>query len=127
MPPDGGQPIVGEERPSDLMKRVLFFDREGQQAGANNNSGLRMLDQRWRLHQVRTAAGKGNRYFDEAILVGRAVQTPASAETVSLSSVSPTRLWLGTLPGEGERETLQGFLGQDTYVRIVIPVSRESK
>ena len=44
-------------------------------------------------------------------------------ETVTMSGVSPTRLWLGTLPGEGDRESLQGFLGQDTYVRIYIPVA----
>jgi hypothetical protein len=46
------------------------------------------------------------------------------AEEVSQDGVSATRLWLGHLPGEGNREPLKGYLSQETYVRIYIPVPR---
>jgi hypothetical protein len=105
-----------------LMKRLLFFTQADQQS--RNNSGLRTLDQSWRLRGVHAVVPREEtRFLDEAILIGRIVQTPATAETVTISGTSPTRLWLGTLPGDGNREALQGFLGQDTYVRIYIPIS----
>jgi hypothetical protein len=65
------------------------------------------------------------RYLDEAILIGRVAIAPGTAEKVVDTNISPTRLWLGKLPGEGEREPLPGFLGQDTYVRIYIPIPSE--
>ncbi len=114
-----------DQRATGLMKPLLFFSHNANPWINRNNSGLRTLDLGWRIQGVHTfTAREEPRFLDEAILVGRVVQTPAAAETVTLSGVSPTRLWLGTLPGEGEREPLQGFLGQDTYVRIYIPVSR---
>jgi hypothetical protein len=112
-----------------MMKPLLFCGSDENPKTGTNNSGLRALDQGWRMRGMQGAPDNKveKQYLDEAILVGRVAQAPAAAETITLSGVSPTRLWLGTLPGEGERESLQGFLGQDTYVRIYIPVSRESK
>ena len=101
------------------VMRLLLFHQAADQKTDRNNSGLRLLDQGWRVRGF----GPDRRFPNEAILIGRASQAPATAETVTLSGVSPTRLWLGTLPGEGDREPVPGFLGQDTYVRIYIPVS----
>lgn len=109
-----------------LMKSVLFHSAPNNPKADEGNSGLRSLDQGWRLRPVRRGDRERHPYLDEAILVGRATQTPASAEEVSQAGVSATRLWLGRLPGEGERESLKGFLGQDTYVRVYIPVPRKA-
>jgi hypothetical protein len=115
-----------EERryPDILMKGLLFHGHRDNPMAVLGNSGLRSLDQGWRLRPFKER--EKDLYLDEAIVIGRAVQTPAAAEEVSQDGVSPTRLWLGRLPGEGEREPLKGFLGQDTYVRIYIPVPRKT-
>ena len=93
---------------------------------ARRQNGLRALDQSWRLQGIEAGTRQGDRIFlPEAILLGRVVQPPATAEKVmTQDGVSPTQLWLGRLPGEGEREPLPGFLGQDTYVRIYLPIPR---
>jgi hypothetical protein len=41
---------------------------------------------------------------------------------MSQSGLSPSRLWLGKLPGESNRPALIGTLYQETYVRVFIPV-----
>lgn len=114
------------QRVSSLMKGLLFHGSDNNPLATQSNSGLRSLDQGWRLRPQRVVGDGGQkRYFDEAILVGRVVQAPAAAEEVSRAGVSPTRVWLGRLPTSGqERAELPGFLGQDTYVRVYIPITR---
>ena len=111
--------------PSALMKTVLFHGQEGGPYSHLNNSSLRRLDQGWRLRGFKVAGRVADRQFlDEAVLVGRAVGPSAPAEEVSQDGISATRLWLGSLPGDGERRPLDGYLRQETYVRIYIPVPR---
>lgn len=109
-------------RPSRLIKSMLFHAHEGV-ALEQANSGLRRLDQGWRLRGF-PLRDTQRRYLDEVVLIGRVALPPSRAEDVTKDGASPTRLWLGALPGEGAREPLNGFLAQDTYVRIYIPVKR---
>jgi hypothetical protein len=113
--------------PGALIKSVLFYGHPSDNTLKlqNNiivrNSTLRPLDQRWRLDRDNN---------DEVILFGRAVPPAAQtdtgpAEDVMKHGLSPTRLWLGTLPGQGSRSTLPGTLSQETYVRVYMPMVRE--
>ncbi len=105
------------------MKPLLFYrESEDQQ---HFNSGLRTFDQSWRLQQQRThpAGGPGSGYRDEAILVARTALLSDRAGPVEEGGASPTRLWLGALPGaDRDRPPLPGFLNQETYIRAYIPV-----
>jgi hypothetical protein len=63
------------------------------------------------------------RYRDEIILIARAPMLCDRAEDVSTHAASPSRLWLGELPGgERTRPALKGFITQETYLRVYIPV-----
>lgn len=109
-------PMTGETTPS-LMKAALFFELSGRatnQPGQQvSNRSLRYLDQSWRL--------KHNP--GEAILYGRLAPPVAPAEEVTKGAVSPSRLWLGALPGQGTaRPDLSGTIRQETYVRVFIPI-----
>jgi hypothetical protein len=107
-----------------LMKPLLFYRESDDQR--HFNSGLRSYDQSWRLQQQPThpAGGPGAGYRAEAILVARTALLSDRAGPVEESGVSPTRLWLGALPGAGrERPPLAGYLNQETYVRAYIPVA----
>jgi hypothetical protein len=102
------------------VKSILFHAYAGDNAGQNTrNSSLRFLDEKWRLDP---------RYAVEATLFARAVPpsdvgSEGSAEAMSKSGLSASKLWLGRLPGEGKpREAIDGTLSQETYVRIYIPV-----
>jgi hypothetical protein len=68
--------------------------------------------------------GEGpRRYRHEVILVARTPPRIDKAETVAREGVSPTRLWLDELPGtQPQRPALSGYLQQETYVRIYVPV-----
>jgi hypothetical protein len=115
-----------------LMKETLFHQADlahrGNQGGGQGlaNSGLRTLDQSWRLRRLlefpTPPPGAGTRYRDEAILVARTPMLSDHAETVTEHGASPARLWLGALPGEGDRPSLPGFITQETYVRVFIPI-----
>jgi hypothetical protein len=109
-----------------LMKPLLFYRESENQRFFN--SGLRTFDQSWRLQQQPThpAGGPGAGYRDEAILVARTALLSDRAGPVEETGVSPTRLWLGALPGPGrDRPPLPGYLNQETYVRAYIPVAGE--
>jgi hypothetical protein len=109
-----------------LMKPLLFYRESEDQS--HFNSGMRTFDQSWRLQQQPThpAGGPGAGYRDEAILVARTALLSDRAGLVEESGVSPTRLWLGALPGPGrDRPPLPGYLNQETYVRAYIPVAGE--
>jgi hypothetical protein len=106
-------------RPGALLKSILFYGHQGDtQSAQNHNSELRYLDQRWRL-------SRENR--EEVILVARAVAPVGKApeglsEETGRRDISPTRLWLGALPGTGRCPPLAGTLSEETYVRVFIPV-----
>jgi hypothetical protein len=112
--------------PEALMKTILFHGVEGGPYSSLNNSNLRLLDQGWRLRGLRSAREViGKQFPDEAIVVGRAKLPTGPADAVSGEGVSATRLWIGRLPGEGDPPPLDGYLSQETYIRIYIPIKSE--
>jgi hypothetical protein len=95
-----------------------------------SNSGVRTLDQTWRLNEARTETGrrKEKGYRDEIILVARTPSLSDRAETVAQDPGSATRIWLDRLPGgKAQRPALTGYLAQQTYVRAYIPVTPDDK
>jgi hypothetical protein len=105
---------------SGLYQVLLFGDKDANGVNHPRNTTLRLLDQSWRLQEGHSA---------EVILVGKAdnpfkdAGTTPPAEQVTQDGVSPTRLWLGGLPGPGKtRPALAGKLAQETYVRVFLPV-----
>jgi hypothetical protein len=103
------------------LRSLLFHDAGGDEPP---NSGLRGLDAAWRLPPQ--GEGPQRRFRDEVILVARTPPRIGKAETVALDGVSPTRLWLDHLPGtQAQRPPLSGYLQQETYVRIYIPLVRD--
>jgi hypothetical protein len=117
----------GQQRPAppltsyQTLRSLLFYSAPG--GSQQPNSGLRQLDEGWRV--VSQGEGQQRRYRDEAILVARTPPRSDRAETVAQDGVSPTRLWLDDLPGtQPQRPALSGYLQQETYVRIYIPLTR---
>lgn len=106
------------------MKQMLFF-RAAEKAGVSN-AGLRRYDQTWRLRALpEYPIPDRPRYREEAILVARAPMLCDNAEQVTTDPASPTRLWLGELPGAGKaRPPLRGVMTQETYVRVFLPVQQ---
>jgi hypothetical protein len=103
-----------------LLRPLLFHDIGGV---GRPNSGLRQLDQTWRVSPQ--AESGQRRYRDEAVLVARTPPRTGKAETVTQDGDSPSRLWLDELPGSRpQRPALSGYLQQETYVRIHIPLTR---
>jgi hypothetical protein len=105
-----------------LLKPMLFY--RASDRVQTTNAGLRRFDQTWRLRPVvEYPMPERVRYRDEAILIARAPMVCDHAEEVAAHPASPSRLWLGELPGEGRtRPGLKGYLSQETYVRVFIPV-----
>jgi hypothetical protein len=103
-----------------LIKPMLFHKSSGRTDLLN--SGLRHLDESWRVQVQPTFPPGEQRFRHEAILVARTPLLSDRAEAVSEHGASPSRLWLGRLPDEGERPALPGYLTQETYVRVYIPV-----
>jgi hypothetical protein len=103
------------------MKALLFHALDNQRWG---NTGLRPLDESWRLATLSTAPTTPQlQYRAEAILVARAPAAVDRAEAVTAGPTSPSRLWLDALPGPGkDRPPLPGRIAQETYVRVYIPV-----
>lgn len=94
-----------------LMKQIMFYSAVSDE-NQNRDSALGYLDQTWRQNLK-----------DVAVLYGRVATQDGPAEEVTQSAATPTRLWLGQLPGPGEkRPRLDGMLIQETYVRVYIPV-----
>jgi hypothetical protein len=115
--PAGGRQFgmsLNSHRP---LQALLFHDLASD---PRPNSGLRFLDESWRLQPQ--GEGVGRRYRDEVILIARTPPVSDKAETVAQNGVSPSRLWLGRLPDGGSRPALSGYLQQETYVRIYVPV-----
>jgi len=94
-----------------VIKRALFFEEASRQDEVQNR-GLERLDQAWRVEQGA-----------EAILFARIPEAKIGADgDPAREQALPTRLWLGELPGPGERPALPGTLAQETYMRVFIPV-----
>ena len=114
------QSFIRPKRPYELMKDLMFHGKaEGSQM---LNSGLRTLDESWRLNAEKTASGESV-FRDEVILVGRTPTLSDRAETVANNPGSATRIWLDRLPdGKSAPPALPGYLAQETYVRVYIPL-----
>jgi hypothetical protein len=104
---------------ADQLKAGMLFAQAAAGQGDANNASLRAVDQSWRVNAGNT---------DEAILVGRLKMEQGPAEQVTAGPVSPSRLWLGTLPSSGQpRPPVSGKLRQDTIVRVFIPIAPEPR
>jgi hypothetical protein len=115
------QPSASFPGVNKTLREFLFHGAPG--GGQQPNSGLRRFDEGWRIQSL--GEGQQRRYRDEAILVARTPTRSNRADTVSQDGVSPTRLWLNELPGtQTQRPALSGYLQQETYVRIYIPLTR---
>jgi hypothetical protein len=107
----GRQSQAPAEPALNSLKKAMFHDASQLELLRNNT--LRHLDQKWRL----------TKHSDEAVLYFRLPTKKGPAETVNQAPETPSRLWLGELPGSGKvRPDLWGTLQQETYVRIFIPV-----
>jgi hypothetical protein len=103
------------------LQAFLFHSAPG--GGQQPNSSLRPFDEGWRI--LSQCEGQQRRYRDEAILVARTPPRSDRAEMVMKEGVSPARLWLDALPGtQPQRPKWSGYLQQETYVRIYIPLVR---
>ncbi|MFO0843181.1 MAG: hypothetical protein U0797_12425 [Gemmataceae bacterium] len=111
------------ERESFQVVKSLMFYRANERAGSTN-AGLRRLDQTWRLRSLpEYPIPERPRYRDEVVLVARTPMLSDAAEDVTSHPASPSQLWLGELPAAGrDRPPLKGFLTQETYLRVFIPV-----
>ncbi|HVS35002.1 MAG TPA: hypothetical protein VMS17_05430 [Gemmataceae bacterium] len=108
-----------------LMKDMLFHTKTTG-ASAKTNIGLRVFDQSWRLDEkkVQVEQGKEGRVFrDEIILVARTSALSDQAAKAMNDPACPTRLWIDRLPdGKSKPPIPSGYLTQETYVRVYIPV-----
>ena len=106
---------------TDEKKEMLFY----QERLNALNSGLRTLNQAWRLEQRPTEYGpeKNLPYREEVILVARAAAAPPNTPGHEVNDKGLVRLWNDKLPGAADKcPPLSGFLSQETYVRVYIPV-----
>jgi hypothetical protein len=143
----------GGKGPSDfeptMTLRCLMFQEKVVGSG---NSGLmwrnhaqRNLDQSWRLDSLQqvqqmVVLNDDGRVRD-AIIVGRIARASGPLEQLHAEGhpALATHLWLGAIPGQaepepgqpaegsapaGSRPTLQGNLVQDTFVRVLVPVTK---
>jgi hypothetical protein len=104
-----------------IFKSIFFHDKLSQSASARNHV-LRSLDQSGRLRE-RSVRDERVR---EAILIGRLPRLQGPAEQVANDRGAPSRLWLGSLPGLGDksamRRPLAGTMTQVTYIRAYLLV-----
>lgn len=120
-----GQQAATRHDPTALVKKILFHEQLG--AGTVGNHLLRPLDQGWRF---REALPRGNdARTREAILFARVRHDgkERDAEALQESADQPvaTKLWLGDYPTSGSgraRPSLPGYLNQDTYIRVLLPL-----
>lgn len=105
-----------------LMKPMLFF--RASERSNTTNAGLRRLDQSWRLRPLpEYPIPDRPHYRDEVILLARVPMLSDLSEEVAKHPASPTRLWIGALPGEERtRPSLRGLTTQETYLRVFVPV-----
>ena len=120
-PRAGGSPASPARR---YLKTLLFHrdDRSPAMAGLRNST-VRHLDQTWRLgRQLRVERQERQ---EEAVLVGRLAPKEGEASEIDKAGLSPTRLWLGRLPGDPRGwDPPDGTFTQETFVRVYLPVAR---
>jgi hypothetical protein len=100
---------------------ILFADHVISESDRDvtPNASLRRLDQSWRISID---------HPEQAVLVLRMATTEGLAEDISRSGISPSRLWLDKLPSPGaKRPKIDGTLKQETYIRVLIPVTASKK
>ena len=110
-----------------LFKPMMFFRAAEQTVYTNagptvyTNAGLRRYDQTWRLRELPDRTS----YRDEVILVARTPMLADLSESATTHPASPSRLWIGELPGgDTTRPTVPGIMTQETFLRVYIPVAR---
>jgi hypothetical protein len=114
----------GSYDPTRTIKQALFHSRLDDRNVIPNHS-LRRLDLGQRIDKIQTDPRVRDRKIREAIVFGRVRFATGAAEGILSDAASPvpTKLWLGDLPGQGRpRPELPGFINQDTYVRVIVPV-----
>jgi hypothetical protein len=101
-----------------LAKEMLFFPR-----GARDNSGVRHLDQSWRLHEVTDpGAANATHYLDEVMLIAR-TDYVAQDEAQRVNEKSLVRLWVGDLPkANATAPAMTGQTTENAFIRVYIPV-----
>jgi len=116
------RPLPAKDESNRVFKAALFHAETDN--NERDNSGLRLLDQTWRLKpQLEAPPSAQAKYRSEIVLVARTPLVSGPAETLSQDNAAPTRLWLGDLPGgKAPRPPLSGQLTQETYVRVYIPI-----
>jgi hypothetical protein len=125
---------VGSSRffdPTVPIKRLMFHERIDQNNSWRNHA-FRRLDQSWRLMKDSQIIP-----VRDAILYGRIKRLDdkvGGADEVNRDARNPTRLWLEILPGDRDSEgkplplrELRGMMVQDTYVRIILPVTMKKQ
>jgi len=120
---DEGVParFIGTGQTSHQLMKALMFRGKAGTHDHRNNSGLRSLDESWRLGEAPNLPT--NRYREEIILVARTAPVTGQADRVIQDGSSPTRLWLDKLPGSvPQRPSQRGVINQETYLRVYIPV-----
>ncbi len=110
----------GNYDPTNLIRQALFFERLHMQGEARDHS-MRYLDFSWRMQ--RPEPNQLDTGMREVIIYGQVAFQRGQVEALASGPIpSPTKLWLGALPGEGKaRPDIAGTLAQDTYVRILLP------
>jgi hypothetical protein len=103
--------------------RELLFHERTDVGGMNRNHSYRTLDQSWRTEPWRDR----DVAVRDAILVARLARTHGRPEELHKEEHRPpllTHLWLKDLPGGGrQRPAISGTLYQDTYIRVILPVT----
>ncbi len=108
--------------PGSVLKELLFQEKADQ--GRSRNHSQRMLDLSWRLDDWRSR----NVEVREVILVARLGRARGQAQALADADDPklPTHLWLGAIPGGDQPRPDPGaHLVQDTYIRVILPVTRK--
>jgi hypothetical protein len=118
----GGNLNQGPNEPGNLSFWGALFHEKALGGGmALSNSSIRKIDQSWRAEKWNT---------NEAMIVARLPVAKGEIDTVlnGGSSISPTQLWLKSLPKPGTtRQAIAGKIRQETYVRLIVPIKPNVK
>jgi hypothetical protein len=108
--------LAGPARAFPLLRDAMFYS-DGSRDRVYN-SGLRSLNQSWRLRPLPTPidarAEERDRYADEVIVVGRTGVHAGKALKLTEEAAAPTRLNLDP--------PLTGYLTQEAVVRVYVPL-----
>jgi hypothetical protein len=132
--PFGAAPgaAAAQPRPPFMIVKDLLTHAQAEHgspvASGWDDNRLRTYDHSWRLAPAGVAGPGDPRLRDEAVLIARAPTLNDRAEAVARDPASATRLWLDALPGQRpDRPALSGWLAQETYVVIYVPVKATPK